>query len=893
LALTPGTRLGVYEVTALIGEGGMGQVYRATDTKLKRQVAIKILPPSLAADHDRLTRFQREAEVLASLNHPHVAAIYGLEESGDMTALVMELVEGDDLSQRIAKGAIPLNEALPIARQIADALEAAHEQGIIHRDLKPANIKVRSDGTVKVLDFGLAKVMDPARGSSPSRSMSPTLSLHATQAGIILGTAAYMSPEQARGKVVDKRADIWAFGCVLYEMLTGHAIFARATVTDTLAAIVERESDWTTLPAKTPMNVRRLLRRCLEKDPKRRCRDIGDVRIELDDELFAEPAGLPAIAPSRGPSRWKLVTLFSIALGIGAALTAIVFGVRAPGSPPRGVSAEIIVTQLTNLGGTESSPAISPDGRSFAFVSDHGGTSDIWLRQVSGGEPVRLTNDAAEEADLAFAPDGDSIYFTRTDGASRGVWRTGVLGGQPRKVLNDGWGSAPSPDGKSLAYVTGDGAVGFALAVTPLDGGGVRMLVEHLDGGTFRPAWSHDGRWIAYTAYALFGPVDVFIVETATGKQRRVAQLPLTTAVNDGGTPVWLPDNRHLVISYLPLPRQQAAGDLGILDIQDGSIERLTATVGDGFYAPRLSADGSRLIATRLHYLQEIWKVPLDSDPDTNGRSAVRLVEESAGPLWTFVSRDGRTALFNSPASGSRNLWTLPLDRRAMARQVTSVAGDAITHSALSPDGTHVAFASIASGHSDIWTQRVDGSDLRQLTNDETADSWPVWSPDGEWIVYRTFRAERSEAWRIRASGGPAEKLLDQGFRGDWIRQPGGAGTWIVTTGTRTGSGVRLIDVERRAIVWEQTVPGGGLSLPMFSQDGRSISAPFREDRTHDVVRIFDTATGASRIIARLPFHVVFRASWTDERRAVIVNRNDQVSHIVMFDHFWTEGRKR
>ena len=224
--LTPGSRLGVYEITAQIGEGGMGQVYRATDTKLKRQVAIKILPPSLAADHDRLARFQREAEVLAALNHPNIAAIYGLEESGGVTALVMELVEGDDLSQRIARGAIPLDEALPIAKQIAEALEAAHEQGIIHRDLKPANIKVRPDGTVKVLDFGLAKAMEPVPASSPSASMSPTITTPAmTQAGMILGTAAYMSPEQARGKVVDKRADIWAFGAVLFEMLTGRGRF--------------------------------------------------------------------------------------------------------------------------------------------------------------------------------------------------------------------------------------------------------------------------------------------------------------------------------------------------------------------------------------------------------------------------------------------------------------------------------------------------------------------------------------------------------------------------------------------------------------------------------------------------------------------------------------------
>jgi serine/threonine protein kinase len=279
LALTPGTRLGVYDITAAIGEGGMGQVYRATDAKLKRQVAIKVLPPSLAVDADRLARFQREAEMLASLNHPNIAAIYGLEESGGLTALVMELVEGDDLSQRIARGAMPLDEALPIAKQIAEALETAHERGIIHRDLKPANIKVRADGAVKVLDFGLAKAIDPAGASGVNVANSPTLTAHATALGMIMGTAAYMAPEQAKGRPVDTRADIWAFGCVLYEMLTGRRAFEGEDVSSILAAVIQSEPRWDSVPA----NVRRLLESCLEKDPRRRLRDIGDVWKLLDD----------------------------------------------------------------------------------------------------------------------------------------------------------------------------------------------------------------------------------------------------------------------------------------------------------------------------------------------------------------------------------------------------------------------------------------------------------------------------------------------------------------------------------------------------------------------------------------------------------------------------------
>jgi eukaryotic-like serine/threonine-protein kinase len=282
MTLAAGKHLGAYEILAAIGAGGMGEVYRARDTKLNRDVALKVLPESFANDPDRLARFQREAQVLASLNHPHIAHIYGLEHSDGVRALVMELVEGEDLAQRLTRGPIPLDEALPIAKQIAEALEAAHEQGIIHRDLKPANVKVRSDGTVKVLDFGLSKAMEPASGLSPSVSMSPTITTPAmTQAGMILGTAAYMSPEQAKGRAADKRSDIWAFGCVLFELLAGKQAFHGDTVTEILAAVLRGDPDWAALPAGTSTNVRALLRHCLQKDQTLRLRDAGDAGIEI------------------------------------------------------------------------------------------------------------------------------------------------------------------------------------------------------------------------------------------------------------------------------------------------------------------------------------------------------------------------------------------------------------------------------------------------------------------------------------------------------------------------------------------------------------------------------------------------------------------------------------
>ncbi|MGZ9093093.1 MAG: protein kinase domain-containing protein, partial [Rhodoplanes sp.] len=422
MALTPGTRLGVYEVTAQIGQGGMGQVYRATDTKLKRQVAIKILPPALAADADRLTRFQREAEVLASLNHPHIAAIYGLEESGGVSALVMELVQGEDLSQRIARGAIPLDEALPIAKQIAQALEAAHEQGIIHRDLKPANIKVRPDGTVKVLDFGLAKAMEPTGVASPRVSESPTITTPAmTQAGMILGTAAYMSPEQARGKPVDKRADIWSFGCVLYEMLTGERAFDAEGVSETLARVIEREPDWATLPTTLSPALRTYLRRCLQKDTRQRVQAIGDVRLALEG---AFETGVPQTAAPAVVAEWRRVALVGVAaiIASGAIIGALVWVAMRP-APPRVSRLQVTPsgTAALNINWNDRDVAITPDGSRLIYVGNRG--TQIFVRALDALLPVAVFTGGPHG--LFVSPDGQWIGFVDNLGVLKKVAVTG------------------------------------------------------------------------------------------------------------------------------------------------------------------------------------------------------------------------------------------------------------------------------------------------------------------------------------------------------------------------------------------------------------------------------------------------------------------------------------
>ena len=406
MALQPGTRLGPYEIAAQIGVGGIGEVYRATDTKLKREVAVKVLPSALAADPERLARFQREAEVLASLNHPNIAQIHGLEDADGIKALVMELVEGPTLADRIAQGAIPVDEALPIAKQIAEALEAAHEQGIIHRDLKPANIKLRTDGVVKVLDFGLAKALEPT-GSDVLMSQSPTITTPAmTQAGMILGTAAYMSPEQAKGRTVDKRSDVWAFGAVLYEMLSGSRAFDAEDVSETLAAVLMKEPDWAALPATTAPTITTVLRRCLQKDRKQRARDIGDVALALEGAFETGVSQTAESVERSHASAWRRVLpSVAAAIVVGLVFGLAVWSLSRP-APPR-VARFPIPLAADQFFSNPGRPlvAISPDGSHIVY----GASGSLWLRPVDQLQAIQVPGTEAGAAGPFFSADGQSI----------------------------------------------------------------------------------------------------------------------------------------------------------------------------------------------------------------------------------------------------------------------------------------------------------------------------------------------------------------------------------------------------------------------------------------------------------------------------------------------------
>ena len=704
MALTPGTRLGVYEVTAQIGVGGMGEVYRATDTNLKRSVAIKVLPASVAGDADRLARFQREAEVLAALNHPNIAAIYGLEKTPDFTALVMELVEGEDLSQRIAKGAIPLDEALPIAKQIADALEAAHEQGIIHRDLKPANIKVRSDGTVKVLDFGLAKAMEPAAGSSPSMSMSPTITTPAmmTGVGMILGTAAYMSPEQAKGRVADKRSDVWAFGCVLYEMLTGQRAFAGDDVGEVLAEVIKVNVDWRRLEAVRNAALVTLVRRCLRKEPRQRPGDGGAIRLEID-EAIASPVMMLSEARRRSniPVTWAIAG--AIVAMVAAAAATLFLHAPVPARPamptahvvlplPSGTTrrsaafAPILPRPESppgqvNTGGAAGLPDILPV-KDKALVSSRRGQSDrgddasIDLLTVSTGERRVLVQGGTFPR---YLPSGHLVFIRA--GSLMAVpfdLKTLETRGVPVEVLkglrtNYGdIGAFSCSDTGSCIYAPG--STNMQRNVVMVDRGGTARSVPLPATNYAQPRLSPAGDRLLY--WIEQSRCDVAVADLVRGSVTRL------TSEGDNHNPVWVPGAQQ--ISYV------------------------SAKPGAGKYSIFLrSASGSGA------------EEPLAADLPALGP----VVPMSWAPDRTVAYSDGQ------------DIWTLALngDRRPRAFAASRFVE---TTPAFSPDGRWIAYASDESGQFEVYVQPFPGPGEKYPIS-TSGGGEPVWSRSGKELFYR------------------------------------------------------------------------------------------------------------------------------------------------------------
>jgi eukaryotic-like serine/threonine-protein kinase len=699
-------------VVAAIGAGGMGEVYRARDTRLKREVALKILPESFASDPERLARFQREAEVLASLNHPNIAAIYGLEKSDGTTALVMELVEGEDLSQRIARGPIPVDEALPIARQIAEALEAAHEQRIIHRDLKPANIKVRPDGTVKVLDFGLAKLTESL--SSPTNpsamSISPTITSPAmTGIGVVLGTAAYMSPEQARGKAVDKRADIWAFGVVVYEMLTGKRAFDGEDVTDTLAAVVRSEPKWDALPDTVSPSARVFLRRCLHKDSKQRIGDIRDVRLALEGafDTTASESKQPVVHPKPLWRRSIPYACTGVAAVLASAIVAWSFWPTVTPPTPARFSYDLPAAQgFRGVG--RPVMALSPDGRRFVYNTAGGlfvrsfGTLDA--RLIPGTEPISTS--------LFFSPDGNWVgYFENGQ-----IKRIGLDGGAPVVIC-----AATNPFGVSWER---DNTILFGqpagIMRVSANGGSPQLVIPVKPGeAVYGPQLLPDADSVLFSVTTASGDTrwdtaDIVVQSMATGKR---------TVLLHGGSDARFISSGHLLYA-----------------------------LRDALYAVPFDAARLQFTGGPVSVAQGIARA---GNPTVNTATANYAISDTGTLVYLLAGARGGFVLGNAPNTLA---W---VDRRGN-EQPLNLPPRSYIYARISPDGTRLAL-DVREQDQDIWIWEFQRQTLTRLTFDPGLDSLPVWAPDAKRLVWSSQRggSQLHLYWQSADGTGMVERLTD------------------------------------------------------------------------------------------------------------------------------------
>jgi eukaryotic-like serine/threonine-protein kinase len=806
LGLSSGTRLGPYEILALIGVGGMGEVYRAHDTRLNRHVAVKVLPDLFADDPERLARFEREAHVLASLNHPHIAHVHGREEAGRVRALVMELVEGETLAEKIARGPLPIQEALAIARQIAEALETAHEHAIVHRDLKPANIKITPDDAVKVLDFGLAKALQTSGGSA-----SATVTAAGTQAGVILGTAAYMAPEQAKGKPADRRADIWALGCVLFEMLTGRQAFAGETLTDVMVRIIEHEPDWQALPARTPPSIRRLLQRCLEKDPRRRLDSAAVARMEIEEAGRERTPGVEVPGTRRGPM-WQLIVW--AAAGAGAAvLVTTMFAGRARTTAPSGalVATSVVVDRMRpNWVQAGVHFAVTPSGKTLVFAGAYQGTTVLYRRHLDRLDPEPIVGTEGG-SDVFFSPDGRRLGFeTRSE-----LWTASLDGGTPQMLL-------PSQPLRGGTWGEGDrivvGRVGSGLWIVAATGGEPRQLTVPKQGERHElPQMLPGGRAVLFTILATDKPsrAAVHLLETGEtrvlfegtgarfvragyvvfGLQERLwavafdpeslqtlgAAVPVRDDVMWSGTgyPQFAVDAG--LLAYAPRSQSSSNQGNGVLTWMDRQGQRNALPLEPGRVGlPRLSPAGKLLVFQRTGASGDLWTYSFGRGTLTRLTSN-RIVAFSA-PAWT---PDGSRVAFATWFDGEVGLGWVHPDGSGRVEELIKGKGMRSferIHPAMLPDGSGLIMTGLAPGATVedlLFVPLNKETRLETLFQGAGVERNPAVAPTGRFIAYNSDESGRSEVYVRPLPNAGSRKWqvsTESGFGPLWTR----GGTEIV-----------------------------------------------------------------------------------------------------------------
>jgi Tol biopolymer transport system component len=878
-----GRQIGSHTILSLLGVGGMGEVYRARDSKLGRDVAIKVLPDPFLAIPGRLARFELEARVLATLNHPHIGAIYGLEEADGVRGLVLELVEGETLAERLARGVPPAREALEFARQTADALDAAHAKGIIHRDLKPANIKITSEGTVKVLDFGMAKVFALEESTG---DVSALPAIDHTREGVIAGTAAYMSPEQARGKPVDKRADIWAFGCVLYEMLTGRPGFHGDTASDTIAAILEHEPDWSALPAETPPAIRRLLQRCLEKDVRRRLRDIGDARIEIEDALSEgvppESATVPEqtranrLDAARRRTRFAMLAV-ALATGVLAIAGALTWQLQRSEYFWRNPLEGAKVTKLTDFEGAEHHAAISRDGKFVVFLSDRAGSWDAWVSQIGTDNLYNLTQGRIRELrnpatrTVGFSPDGSFVaLWSRVPlkGAVDAGWAVPTMGGPLQPYLKGVSELDWSPDGRRIVYHPP--AEGDPLFVTdPDEKVGRQIFVGRPGIHNHFPLWSPDGEFIYFVHGLALDRSDIWRIRPTGGTPERLtfhdARVTFPTLLN----------SRMLL--YLATDTDGSGPWIYGLDVNRRKPHRISLGL-EQYMSLAATADGRRLVATVARSTERLWRVPL-------GKVVAEPSQATEIGLPTATGLSPRTGpgyiIYRAPKAGREGLWKIANDGTA-TEVWNGVEGRAVDGAAIAPDGDRIAFSVQRAGRTQLYVMNADGTGTRRVADGLDLRGPPAWSPDGRWLAVAADRDGEPRVFKIALDGG-APLLLVNEYSTDPTWSP--SGRFLLYSGADVGTNflVKAVDADGTPRQLPNLVlTRGGRRLAFLRED---LIIVLKGDVSHKEFWSIDLITGREQQLTA--FGRGFAIGDFDisrDGREIIFDRTREESDIVLFD---------
>jgi Tol biopolymer transport system component/predicted Ser/Thr protein kinase len=897
MSLAPGTRLGFYEIVCPLGAGGMGEVYRARDSRLKREVALKVLHPGVASDPERLARFQREAEVLASLNHPNIAQVYGIEGN----ALVMELVEGEDLAKRLARGPIPIDEALPIAKQIAEALESAHDAGIVHRDLKPANVNVRQDGTVKVLDFGLAKALDPglATLSASLESTSPTIaSPTLTMGGVILGTAAYMAPEQARGKAVDRRADIWAFGVLLYEMITGTRPFHGETLSDTMASVLTRDPDFSVMPAATPHAVRALVERCLQRDPKLRLRDIGEARIVLSAPREAVRA--PASSTGPGDSRWLVRAGW-----LGAALVAIaiffagrLFSFRAPSTVDRptlalgidtGGDTTIAGVGWAGLNWVGPAAVLSPDGQSLVFIArgPTGGRWQLFVRRLNQLEASPLAGTEGAYAPF-FSPDGRSVGFFANGRMLKVVLSGGTV--TPICPVGDARGGAWSPDGTIVFAPRPDGPL-YRVSSAGGDPSQATKLDEQAGEITHRwPQFLPGGKSFLFTAHGYGGAAHEGRMIVQKGTEPTVVQRgAIFGRYAPSGHLLYVNGGKLFAAAFDPDRLQVTGRAVPVAD--DIATALLSGTAqyafsDTGLLAYRRARNPKRLLQ---------WM-------DRSGQlQPMRNV--SAEYQEARFSRDGTRLLLTVSDGTQSDIWSYDIASDALTRLTFYADND--RGGIWSPDGTHIVYASWQPdvGTFNLFVQRATGGgEPQRLTTSKNLQSPMDWHPSGKYIVFTEERPGSGSDLMLLPIDTGANGLAKVGSPEELIVTPAQEdtgrfspdGKWIAYTSDESGRNeVYVRPFPARGGRWQVSADGaewiewrsGGLFYGLSEEVVMRV--PYRVDGE-------TFAAGKPEFWMRIPQGVLWVDPPMTGTRAAAIRADDKRSEsVVLVVNFFDELRRR